>query len=117
MKFFWISSAVAYLLGAALCYTISGTHGLFGFLLGLGATGYDIVALWFLIRLWGKWELGQIRPSIGSLGAVVAFFGKLPVFILMGNVAHSLGEASSNCFLAGLALVYFSLVGWALVQK
>lgn len=107
-------AAVALVVGA---YLLGGMTGLQGALLGLAATGFSIAALWWIIRLSTGGVLGPKRTPVGTTLVVLAFFVKLPLFIALGTLAHRVGGNAPACFLLGLALVYFALVGWALAQS
>jgi hypothetical protein len=112
-------SAVLVLSGLLLigCQALAGEQGLKGAALGLGGTGFNILALWGIVRLLGySFQKGN-PPKLGSIISVIAFFIKLPLFIAFGIIAQRIGGAAPTCFLAGLALVYSCLVGWALAQR
>jgi hypothetical protein len=99
------------------CQIFGGEQGLKGAVLGLGGTGFNTLALWGIVRLLGySFEKGN-PPKLGSIISVIAFFIKLPLFIAFGILAQRIGGAAPTCFLAGLALVYSCLVGWALAKR
>jgi hypothetical protein len=98
-------------------FAFGGPTALQGALLGLAATGFSIGALWWIIRLSSSGQAGPKRTPVGTTLVVLAFFVKLPLFIALGALAHRIGGHAPACFLMGLALVYFALVGWALAQS
>lgn len=53
----------------------------------------------------------------GTVLIVTTFFIKLPVFAAFALVAQRAGEGALGAFAAGILLVYFGLVGWALGKK
>ena len=116
-RFIWpaIGAAAAALVVGA--YLFGGVSGLQGAALGLCATGFSIGALWWIIRLSTGSEAGPKRTPVGTSLVVLAFFVKLPLFLALGTLAHRIGGHAPGCFLLGLALVYFALVGWALAQS
>lgn len=113
---FWLCVAILAFLCIALAAEFGGRTGLEGMLMGLFATSFSLLALWWAIRI------GTARPGsapatrVGTSVIVLAFFVKLPLFIALGTLAHRVGGHAPACFLAGLALVYCALVGWALLQ-
>ncbi len=101
----------------AVAFAAGGAQGLAGMALGLGATGFSLIGLWYMVRLLGRsTETGQANPK-ASLIIVAAFFIKLPLFVILGTAAHVVGGTANPCFLSGLGLVYLCLVGWALAER
>jgi nitrate/nitrite transporter NarK len=88
-----------------------------GLALGMGATGFSLWALWGVVQLLGRSAEVGTPPARGSSLVVLAFLVKLPLFVALGMLAHRLGGAAPACFLAGLGLVYFALVAWALAKS
>jgi hypothetical protein len=113
-------AAIVLVLSGALlvgCQVLAGDKGVKGAALGLGATGFNILALWAIVRLLGYSFQKGSPPRLGASLSVIAFFIKLPLFIAFGVLAQRIGGPAPACFLAGLALVYSCLVGWALAQR
>ncbi len=100
-----------------IAYLISGILGLAGMALGLFGTAFSVVALWGVVRMCGRAAPEGAAPRLGAFVTVLAFLVKLPVFIVLGMLAQRLGGAAVPCFLLGLGLVYFGLVGWALASS
>jgi hypothetical protein len=99
------------------CQHFAGEQGLKGAALGVFATGFNTLALWGIVRLFGYAYQKGTPPRLGASFAVIAFLIKLPLFIAFGVLAQRIGGPAPACFLLGLAMVYSCLVGWALVQN
>ena len=84
--------------------------------LGLAGTGFSVMALWWVIRFLGRPEGDQGRRFATFL-VVVAFFAKLPIYMVLAMLAQRIGGDARTCFFLGLGLVYLALVGWALAQS
>lgn len=84
--------------------------------LGILGAGFGISALWYMIKQLGKNPPESGRAKFGTFIIVLAFFAKLPFYMLVGILAHQIGGGAPTCFLLGVALVYFCLIGWALAQ-
>ena len=104
------------ILSIAVAWIFRGTSGAAGMALGLGGAGFSICALWYLITLIGKTPPDTVRAKTTSALIVLAFFAKLPFYMIVGMLAHRIGGGADTCFLLGVGLVYFALVGWALAQ-
>jgi hypothetical protein len=91
-----------------------GESGLKGVVLGLFATGFNILALAGVVWLLGKAHKSGQPPRLGASFAVLAFLIKLPLFVAFGVLANRMGGAAPTCFLLGLGMVYCALIGWAL---
>lgn len=113
----WRALSFAGLLALGVAYLISGMLGLAGMALGLFGTAFSVIALWGVVRMCGNAAPAGAAPRLGAFVTVLAFLVKLPVFILLGMLAQHLGGAAVPCFLLGLGLVYFALVGWALAAS
>lgn len=116
MPVHWIG-ILGVIVGSIGCGVLGGGTALAGYLLGVGATAFNLIALWLVIRLLGAPPEEGPKRVLSTGWVVVAFFAKLPLFVLLGQQAHRLGGAAPGCFLAGIALVYSLLVGWALQPR
>jgi len=115
-KVFWLSVAGTAVAAIALSVTFGGVRGVEGILLGLSGSAFNLWALWAVIRLCGKLITTQKPERRGTFIVVLAFFVKLPLFILVGTLSYRLGGPAPACFLVGVALVYSALVGWVLAR-
>lgn len=97
--------------------SLKGPIGAEGMALGLAISAFNLCALWGVIRLMGRASESNPRPTFGTVLVVLAFFVKLPVFVLGLTYARSLGEGALTCFLLGVALVYSALILWALARR
>ena len=94
-----------------------GGNALMGLGIGLFATGLSVLGLWGAVRLFAR-PVPEDRAARFQAGLIVlAFFVKLPIFVVAANFTHRLGLGADSGFLLGLALVYFSLVGGALATR
>lgn len=109
-------SAVAAAVALTLSALQGGPDGLAGMALGLGSVSFNMWALWRIVRLTGT-NATQETTRPATFLVVLAFFVKLPVYVAAALIAQALGGAAPACFLLGLGLVYFALVGWALTQR
>jgi hypothetical protein len=114
---FWLGVTSATVVAVALTAIFGGVLGLAGVLLGLVGSAFNLWALWAVIRLCGKLIETQKPEGRGTFIVVLAFFVKLPLFIVVGTLSYRLGGAAPACFLVGVALVYSALVGWVLAQS
>lgn len=110
----YLGVALVAILGAFLA---RGGQGAAGMALGLTGTGFSVTALWLLIKQLGKVPADSRRSKTTSILIVIAFFAKLPLYMVVGILAYRIGGGAPTCFLLGIALVYFALVGWALAQS
>lgn len=111
---FWLVIA---LLAFVPAYSYGGPNGATGLLLGLSGTGFSIFALWLMTGLLGKMAGQNQPPKAGTILILLSFFVKLPILVGFGLLSQRLGGAAPTCFLSGLALVYFAMVGWALAKS
>jgi len=112
----WRIGLTVGLIATLICYFVAGPKGATGMALGIFGTSFSMLALLGIIRLAEKVAAhpgADVQPSFGSSLAVLAFLVKLPVVVGLGMYAQSLGTVPMNCFLWGLGLVYFAMVGWA----
>ena len=82
-----------------------------GMLLGLASTIVNFLGLWAVI-----WILKQDslkNQKLRAWGAVLLFFGSLPLSIWCMMIVHGIGKGAPGAFLSGLAMVYLWAIGWA----
>lgn len=98
-------------LGAGLS---SGWQGFVGYALGAGGATLNLWAWWLLLGVLGQ-AVGESRNPKGATSVVIlSFLLKAPLLFALVFGAHRLGEAAATWCMAGVVLVYFALVGWAL---
>ncbi len=112
----WRFLCVIGLTAILIAYLLRGFDGLFGITLGLVGTLLNLYAMRWATIVLGKSIKEEQMPKGFSVGAVIAFLLKLPLLIGLGFWANSWGPDAMTCFLIGLLLVYFCLVGWALAE-
>lgn len=101
---------------ALVSYLVHGAIGVEGFVLGLLGTGLSLFGTWMGV-LWVGKIIGDRSPGWqGAVAPVAALVIKLPAVLGAMAVALRLGPPAPAWFLAGLALVYFGLVGWAVTR-
>ena len=98
------------LAGAAL---IGSVNGLFGMAMGLAGAAVGVAGLILATKLAGAAATAGAKPSLGVLLTVIVFLAKIPLFFVLWTLSQSLGGSAPGCFLAGVLLVYFGLVAWA----
>ncbi len=104
---------VASLVAVGISYAGAGQVAAIGMAAGIAGTGFNMLALWLIIRLLGRNMADRPLPRLGAFVTVVVFLMKLPVLLLLGFAVQRLGQVALNHFLIGLGLVYFALVGWS----
>lgn len=114
---FWPIAGLVLIAAPIAALMVGGTTAFLGMLMGIAGTGFSVLALWWVIRLAGSAAPASKRASVGTMLIVLAFFVKLPIFIALANLSHRIGGSAPTCFLLGLALVYCTLVGWALANS
>jgi hypothetical protein len=98
-------------------YLIVGVQGAIGMACGIVGAGFNLGALRWIINL-GSQAVGTSKGErLGAMAIVVAFFAKLPVFIVLGLVCRHIGPACLNCFLIAIGLVYSAIIGLALAPR
>jgi hypothetical protein len=117
LRLFWMIALCS--AGTALIASrvFAGQAGLEGMALGLFGTAFNLWALKAVIGLSTTHSASELGRRKGTFLIVLAFLMKLPVFIVLGLVAHRVGGPAPGCFLLGLALVYLALVGWSLAKR
>ena len=96
-----------------------GPKGLGGMAAGILAGGLSLYAWWSAIQLLGRvaaesaeQESQKGSNRFGTAYVIILFLVKAPIFVGLGYLAHRVGGATMPCFIAGIGLVYFSLIGW-----
>ena len=97
--------------------TTGGVYGLAGMAIGLTVTLLGVYVLWRLITTIGSAMGDGANPKLATLLTVFGFFIKVPVLYIAYVGTTHLGHAASSCFLAGLMLVYFAVVAWAIARQ
>ena len=95
-------------------YFFGGRLAMIGMTLGIAATTFNLVALALAIRTFSRMMADQDNAFWPTAGILAAFFAKVPVLIVVGMYARSLGPVAFDPFIVGLLLVYSALVGRAL---
>ena len=85
--------------------------------IGVGATWFNTWALWAMIGLLGNAVRESKSAKGGTALIVTAFMVKLPILVGLGLLTRMIGGASLPCFVAGLGMVYFALIGWACARS
>jgi len=88
-----------------------------GAAMGTFATGFSVLALWGIIRMTEPVAREESGAKWATIAVVLAFFVKLPVFVLMAQAANAMPAPAATYFLGGLALVYSLLVGRVLALR
>ncbi len=114
---FWAVCGLLLVLTLSTCFVFGGAKGLEGAALGAGGSVFNLGAWGAVIRLMAAYLHAPQPERRGTLIVVTAFLIKLPLFAAMAILANRLGGPALPCFLAGVALVYFALVGWALAGR
>lgn len=117
MTAFRIGAVLAFAAGAAGCGVFGGGKGLAGFALGLAASAFNLWALRAIVGLGARHAQSEETVRVSSALIVIAFFAKLPAFVLLGGWAWRIAGAAPTCFLVALGLVYSAFVGWALAKR
>jgi len=113
---FWLLWSLIAGLGAVVAVTVGGSTAGQGYAMGLGGTAFSVLALKWIIGTMANAATG-IKPGLGTLWVVLAFFVKLPVFVTLAMASHRVGGDAPTGFAAGILLVYSALVGWAVRRE
>jgi hypothetical protein len=100
----------------AIAFAAGGVYGLAGMAIGLSSSLFGVYILWQLICIIGKAITEGGNPTVGAIMTGFGFFLKVPILILAYMAATHIGYAAPDCFLAGLMLVYFAVVAWAIAR-
>jgi hypothetical protein len=93
-----------------------GARGLAGMVIGLTSALFGVFILWQLICVIGKAVTEGGSPALGTGLTIFGFFLKLPILGFAYIAARAIGHGALGCFLAGLMLVYFAVVAWAIAR-
>ncbi len=113
MRWEWQIAISAIVVGEITCASLFGWKGFAGMAIGLGATWFNSWALWAIIKLLGATAKESQSTKGGVVLIVTAFLLKLPILIGLGLFTRMIGGQALPCFVAGLGMVYFALIGWA----
>lgn len=118
-RHFWMFVAVVFL----FCVTYFSLNGLLSglsFALGVGSTAAHFLSLRALLAHGAK-QFAQpndnARPTFGAIFVVASALATLPILVGIGLYVQSISAEAFPCFLWGLCLVYFALVGSAMIQR
>lgn len=117
LRRFWQIAICAGVAALMASFAFAGTQGLEGMALGISGATFNLWALRAIIGLATANATSELGRRKGTLYIVLAFFIKLPLFIALGVTANRVGGPAPSCFLLGLGLVYFGLVGWSLARR
>ena len=113
VKWEWQIAVAAIAVALVISGLRFGWQGLTGMTLGIAATWLNLWVLSRVTWLLGAYVRGSQSPKGGANFIITAFLLKLPVFIALGLFARMIGGYCLPCFLTGLGMVYFGLIGWA----
>ena len=114
---FAIACTITGIAGLIVSYAFWGNKGLFGMVLGLGGTGFSMIALWGILAIAGKSIKETAQTDGAAIFAAVAFLMKLPIWAISAMIAQKAGGPTLNCFLGGIALVYSCIIGLVLASS
>lgn len=96
---------------------IAGWQGGLLYFGGILSTALFLYASWQVVLLFSS----QVRQGARPIQTMVSFFiaigFKLPIFLVLGLYIRNLEFRFQACFLLGLTMVYFWLVGWAVNRQ
>ncbi len=118
-QWFWVACADVSLFGAVFFLLTSGIQGVTAFLLGVLFTSAHFISLRWLLYLWAKMFVStesSLKPTLGTIAAVLFGLLSLPILVVSGLYVQQIWPEQMSCFLWGLCLVYFALVGWAVLD-
>ncbi len=100
-------------LALLIAFLIGGPIGLQGMALGLAGTGIVIGGTAGVVAILTRTARNEgVAPALGIL-VVIAFLTMLPIYLLTVWMVRDLPDPGPACYLAGMALVYCALIGWA----
>jgi hypothetical protein len=114
---FAIACTITGLAGLICSYVFWGNKGLFGMVLGLGGTGFSMLALWGILAIAGRSIKETAKTDGAAVFAATAFLLKLPIWSISAMIAQKVGGVTLNCFLGGIALVYSLIIGLVLASS
>lgn len=111
----WVRVLTAMLLIGSVAYGGGLGGGLF--LLGLLTTALFVFASWQVVLLFSSQVKQGVRPVPTMVSFFIALGFKIPIFVVLGFYIRNLEFHLQVCFLLGLVVVYFWLVGWAVNRQ
>lgn len=106
----------AAVLSCVASFLVGGRLALVGMATGLAGTILNIYGLHRLTTLFASSMREEKAARSGAFLTVFLFLLKVPVFVLLAFAMYKVGNPAPQGFLAGMALVYFALVGWSQSQ-
>lgn len=103
-------------LGGVVAGSVGGVTAGQGYAMGLGGTAFSVLALKWIVGTMAQAATG-VKPGLGTLWVVLAFFVKLPIFVALAMASFRVGGHAPSGFAAGILLVYSALVGWAVRRE
>jgi len=113
LRWEWRIAIVTILIAEICSGAIFGWKGFVGMGIGLGATWFNSWALWAIVGVLGNAARQSQSTKGGTALIVTAFLLKLPILVGLGLLMRMIGGPALPCFVAGLGMVYFALIGWA----
>lgn len=113
----WTLFFIAGLMALVGSYVYGQTKGLEGMMLGLASATFGVFALKMVIGLLGDAVGRGATSPFGATVSILAFFAKIPLYIVVWKVSQKIGDPAPGCFLTGVILVYSLLVAWASTRK
>ena len=104
------------LAGCAIAYAVAGVPALQGFALGAGSGAFNMLAMWGVITILGNAYRQTSTPGGANIFLGLAFLVKLPIYVMAGMMAQTIGGAATGAFLAAIAVVYSCLIWWAFTR-
>ncbi len=112
-----LAFALVSIAATVIAFFAKGRIGAEGMVLGIVGSLINLGALWGVIRLIGSVVTDTATGKLGAFLTVLAFLMKMPIFVGMAFAARALGPSATSCFLLGIALVYFAMIGWVLARR
>ncbi len=113
----WRVAVLVIVAAITVSFIFGGTSGGIGMILGIVGSISSALGLYAITWLLGASSADNPPPKSASALVVMGFLIKVPIFVICGILAQRIDEQAPNCFLWGLGLVYFSLVGWAVAKS
>ncbi|MBX3117552.1 MAG: hypothetical protein KF784_00685 [Fimbriimonadaceae bacterium] len=98
-------------------WVFAGWQGGVGMGAGIVGTSFNLWALWRICIYIGEIAADNPQPRVATFVTIFVFLLKLPILIGLGLAMQRVGGPAMPCFLIGLGMVYFALVGWALARR
>ncbi len=119
-----ILAAASGLAAIGIAFATSQKAGI-GMALGIGGATFNLWAIWLMTGALGRlmkdpsedFKIETKKAKIASVLIVLAFFSKLPIFLSFAIITRRVGPPALTCFLVGVGLVYFALIGWTLAKS